>query len=94
MDIMRPLRVRIDVTNGTATPAQPDPQTIHLNAAQSQRPQKKPPAQIASPPPLLREEPASGALSQPQGQLCLPLLRLNDRKIRWPRTGVQLSPCR
>ena len=36
MDIMRPLRVRIDVTNGTATPAQPDPQTIHLNAAQAQ----------------------------------------------------------
>ena len=36
MDIMRPLRVRIDVTNGTATPAQPDPQTIHLNAAQKQ----------------------------------------------------------
>ena len=36
MDIMRPLRVQIDVTNGTATPAQPDPQTIHLNAAQAQ----------------------------------------------------------
>ena len=36
MDIMRPLHVRIDVTNGTATPAQPDPQTIHLNAAQQQ----------------------------------------------------------
>ena len=36
MDIMRPLRVRIDVTNGTVTPAQPDPQTIHLNAAQQQ----------------------------------------------------------
>ena len=36
MDIMRPLCVRIDVTNGTATPAQPDPQTIHLNAAQAQ----------------------------------------------------------
>ena len=33
---MRPLHVRIDVTNGTATPAQPDPQTIHLNAAQAQ----------------------------------------------------------
>ena len=61
MDIMRPLRVHIDVTNGTATPAQPDPQTIHLNAAQSQRPQKRPPAQTASPPPLLREEPESGA---------------------------------
>ena len=37
MDIMRPLRVRIDVTNGTATLAQPDPQTVHLNAAQQQR---------------------------------------------------------
>ena len=36
MDIMRPLRVRIDVTNGTATPAQPDPQTIHLSAVQQQ----------------------------------------------------------
>ena len=35
MDIMRPLRARID-TNGTATPAQLDPQTIHLNAAQQQ----------------------------------------------------------
>ena len=43
MDIMRPLRVHIDVTNGTATPAQPDPQTIHLNAAQSRPPQKRPP---------------------------------------------------
>ena len=38
MDIMRPLRVRIDVTHGTAMPAQPDPQTIHLNAAQTQDP--------------------------------------------------------
>ena len=37
MDIMRPLRVHIDVTNGTATPAQPDPQTVHLNAAQQQQ---------------------------------------------------------
>ena len=35
MDIMRPLRVHIDVTCGTATPAQPDPQTIHLNASQT-----------------------------------------------------------
>ena len=41
MDIMRPLRVRIDVTNGTATPAQPDPQTVHLNAAQSQQQRKE-----------------------------------------------------
>ena len=37
MDIMRPLRVHIDVTNSTVTPAQPDPQTVHLNAAQSQQ---------------------------------------------------------
>ena len=46
MDIMRPLRVRIDVTNGTATPAQPDPQTIHLNTAQQQ---KNTPQQDAAP---------------------------------------------
>ena len=61
---MRPLRVHIDVTNGTATPAQPDPQTIHLNAAQKQQPQKRLPAQTTSPPPppqTLRENPASGA---------------------------------
>ena len=51
MDIMRPLRVRIDVTNGTATPAQPYPQTIHLNAAQRQQPQKRLPAPTTSPPP-------------------------------------------
>ena len=52
MDIMRPLRVRIDVTNGTATPAQPDPQTVHLNAAQQQRMKKPLPKDIppASPP--------------------------------------------
>ena len=37
MDIMLPLCVHIDMTNGTATPAQPDPQTVHLNAAQSQQ---------------------------------------------------------
>ena len=38
MDIMRPLRVHIDVTSSTATLAQPDLQTIHLNAAQTQNP--------------------------------------------------------
>ena len=61
MDIMRPLRVHIDVTNGTATPAQPDPQTIHLNAAQRQQPQKRLPAPTASLPQKVRESPASGA---------------------------------
>ena len=43
MDIMLPLRVRIDVTNGSATPAQPDPQTVHLNVAQQQRKKISPP---------------------------------------------------
>ena len=38
MDIMWPLHVRIDVTNITATPVQPDPWTIHLKAAQKQDP--------------------------------------------------------
>ena len=38
MDLMRPLRVHIDVTAGTATPTQPDPQTVHLNVAQSSPP--------------------------------------------------------
>ena len=61
MDIMRPLRVHIDVTKGTATPAQPDPRTIHLNAAQTQQQLKRPPTQMTSPPPLPKEDPASGA---------------------------------
>ena len=41
MDIMQPLRVHIDVANGTTTLAQPDPQTVHLNAAQSQQQRKE-----------------------------------------------------
>ena len=64
MDIMRPLKVRINVTEGTATPAQPDPQTIHLNAAQAQQPQKRLLLQPTSPPPLPQEAPASGASLQ------------------------------
>ena len=40
---MRPLRVHIDVTQGTATSAQPDPQTVRLNAAQSQQQRKEMP---------------------------------------------------
>ena len=61
MDIMRPSRVRIDVTEGTATPAQPDPQTIHLNAAQTQPPRKRllPQPAHALPPP--QEAAVSGA---------------------------------
>ena len=49
MDIMRPLRIRIDVTNGTATPAQPDLQTVHLNAAQQQK-KAEPPQDAACQP--------------------------------------------
>ena len=49
MDFMRLLRVCIDVTNGTATPSQPDPQTIHLNAAQQQQ-KAKPPRDAPSQP--------------------------------------------
>ena len=52
MNIMRPLRVRIDVTNGTATPAQLDLQMVHLNAAQQQQPQMKKPLPRVIPPAL------------------------------------------
>ena len=79
MDIMRPLRVHIDVTNGTATPAQPDPQTIHLNAAQSQQPQKRPPAQTTSLPPLPKEDLASGA-SLPTPRTAVPSSSLPQRQ--------------
>ena len=45
MDIMHPLRVRIDVTNGTTTPAQPDPQTIPPAALCCYKPSTSPPRQ-------------------------------------------------
>ena len=61
MDIMRPLRVHIDVTNGTATPTQPDPQTVHLNAAQSQQQRIK--MQLPE-----VDLPAVGAACPPQSQ--------------------------
>ena len=70
MDIMQLLRVHIDVTNGTATPAQPDPQTVHLNAAQSQQPQKRLPSQTTGPPlasQLLGETPSLRASLSPEG---------------------------
>ena len=50
---MRLLRARIDVTNGTATPAQPDPQMIHLNAAPQQ---KTAPPQNAAPQPQATQQ--------------------------------------
>ena len=71
MDIMRPLRVHIDITNGTATPGQPDPQTVHLNAAQSHpQPPSEPPSLTAGPPPApqpLGETPSPRASLSPGG---------------------------
>ena len=58
---MRPLRVHIDVTNGTATPAQPDLQTAHLNAAQQQQQRMKMPLPEVG-------LPAIGAACPPQTQ--------------------------
>ena len=59
MDIMRPLHVHIDITHGIATPAQPDPRTVHLNATQSQRqPSEKhrlPTMEAACPPQNLQQ---------------------------------------
>ena len=78
MDIMRPLRVRIDVTEGTATPAQPDLQTIHLNAAQTQPPQERPllrPTQTLPPPPEAAVPGAS--LPAPKVTRILPLCLSN-----------------
>ena len=77
MDIMRPLRVRIDVTNGTATPAQPDPQTVHLNAAQQRMKQSfhrrfSPRKSLPSPPcrPLRRLFQSPPSLPSHQPPLC------------------------
>ena len=77
MDIMRPLRVRIDVVEGTATPMQPDPQTIHLNAAQTQ-PLPRPTPALPPPPettvpgaslPAPKVIPDSSSLPQQLGRL-------------------------
>ena len=72
MDIMRPLRVRIDVTNGTATPAQPDPQTVHLNTAQHQQQRMKKPLQGIVPPAIPTVE-TSPPAQQQQQRMKLPL---------------------
>ena len=74
---MRPLRVRIDVTNGTATPAQPDPQTIHPNAAQQQD---------ASPPA------ASRALLLQTTDIPAETARLVRCHKPWPSEDVYFSP--
>ena len=65
MDIMRPLRVRIDVTNDAATPAQPDPQTVHLKAAQQQQKEVSPPNATPQPLPAPPQETSQPAARQP-----------------------------
>ena len=101
MDIMRPLRVHIDVSNGTATPAQTDLQTVHLNAAQSQqRRQKKPlpgaglrSIPTANPPPTeipKGRKPLTEAGSPTMGTVSPPQIPQPRRENPLPR--AQLSP--
>ena len=80
---MRPLRVHIDVNHWTVTPAQPDPQTVHLNAAQSQQRQKE----IPSPGISL---PAVGAACPPQNQQQRKEMLLP--KIDLPAVGTTYPP--
>ena len=75
MDIMRPLHVHIDVINGTATPAQPDPQTVHLNAAQQQQQRMKIPLPEV-------DFPAVGAACLPQNQ---------QQRMKMPLPEVDLT---
>ena len=95
MDIMRPLRVHIDVTNGTATPAQPDPQTVHLNAAQSQQRRQEKPlpgtglpfSQATGPPPA---PPPQGGKPLPEASS--PALRpASPPQILLPREGNSVT---
>ena len=103
MDIMRPLRVHIDVTNGTATPAQPDPQTVHLNAAQSQQQRKEmslPGAGLrssrtADPPPTQlqwRENPLPGAGSAIRGAASPPQISQQQKEMPLPGAGMSATP--
>ena len=93
MDIMRPLRVRIDVTEGTATPAQPDPQTIHLHVAQKQPPQERPlprPAQALPPP---QGATVSGAsLPTPRAVANPPSLPLQQGRLLTETEGTTTPP--
>ena len=72
MDIMRPLLVQIDVSNRTATPAQPDPQTVHLNAAQQQQQRMKKPLPGIVPPAIPTVE-TSPPAQQQQQRMKMPL---------------------
>ena len=95
---MRPLRVHIDVTNGTVTPAQPDPQTVHLNSAQSQQQRKKKPlpgtelpaVETARPPQSQQQRekmPLSEADFAALGAACPPQTQPQRMKMPLPEVG-------
>ena len=98
---MRPLRVRIDVTNGTTTPAQPDPQTVHLNEAQQQK-EAKPPRDathqpLPSPPQEIVPPPAtphttSRALLLQTADIPAETARLVHCHNPWPNEDVFFCP--
>ena len=105
MDIMRPLCVHIDATNGTATAAQPDPQKIHLNAAQQQRKAESPlnaaspaasqllpsqPREIAPPP--ATPHTASRALLLQTVEIDAETARLVRCHNPWPTEDVYFCP--
>ena len=91
MDIMRPLRVRIDVTNGTATPAQPDPQTVHLNVAQQQQQRMKKPLTEAVPPAIPTVE-TSPLAQQQQQRMKMPLPGIIPPAIPTVETSPLAAP--
>ena len=94
MDIMQQLCVHIDVTNGTATPAQPDPQKVHLNAAQCRYLEPD----YALPRPLIHLQLSHNGVRgryqrlahQPWGPLLHPKFKQPREEIPLPR--AQLSP--
>ena len=100
MDIMRPIHMRTDVTNGTATPAQPDPQMIHLNAAQQQK--TAPPQNAASQPQAPQQQKAATQHATPPAASRALLLQTTDipaetaRLVRchnpWPYEDVYFCP--
>ena len=100
MDIMRPLRIHIDVTNGTAMPAQPDRQTIHLNAAQQQK--NAPPQNAAPQPQASQQQETATPQATPHAASHALLLQATDipeetaRLVRchnpWPSEDVYFCP--
>ena len=100
INIMLSLRMRINVTNGTATPTQPDPQTIHLNAAHQQ---KNTPRQDAAPQPqAYQQQGAATRHSTPSTASRALLLQTTDipsetaQLVRchnpWPSEDVYFCP--